>query len=243
MAPYRRYLRADDRPFARFASSLDRRRMLLSFAASLSRAREESARRIQSPTASEQVTAPRVCCAQAPEHFLGASQWILRGGCGVSLFSVMLSAVLFASDDSPGTKRRVNSETHTELEEKEKSGQENSEGGILKCTETSAMQIESPEHDDRDNSSPATLEELAAESPMASTGGGEGTAVEGGSRGGAEGEAAGDTPSTGQTQWLIMTKNAAQAKCKELESQLAATKEELTKRDTRFDKRQKRDRR
>lgn len=48
-----------------------------------------------------------------------------------------------------------------------------------------------------------------------------------------EGEAAAETPSTEQTQWLIMTKNAAQAKCRELESQLASTREELTKRDTR----------
>lgn len=37
-----------------------------------------------------------------------------------------------------------------------------------------------------------------------------------------------------QQQWLSIGKRAAEAKCTELEKQLAATREELTKRDTRF---------
>lgn len=55
-----------------------------------------------------------------------------------------------------------------------------------------------------------------------------------GSGSAAEGGAAGERPSTEQTQWLMMSKNAAQAKCKELESQLKSTREELAKRDIRF---------
>lgn len=96
--------------------------------------------------------------------------------------------------------------------------------------------------DGRDNNSrssemtPATLEKSAAGPPTAvPTGGGEGERVAGESGSAGEGEAAGEMPSTEQTQWLIMTKNASQAKCKELESQLASTREELTKRETRLD--------
>eukprot|EP00903_Cladosiphon_okamuranus_P005449 g5434.t1 len=82
---------------------------------------------------------------------------------------------------------------------------------------------------------PATLlEESAAGVPTAAPAGGgrEGERVAGGLGSAGEGEAAGEMPSTEQTQWLIMKWNAAQARCKELESILASTREELTKRDT-----------
>eukprot|EP00752_Nemacystus_decipiens_P011000 g9774.t1 len=96
------------------------------------------------------------------------------------------------------------------------------------------MKLEHTEdRDGRDNSgSSANPQQSAAVSPTAaSTGGDEGEAVLGAPENPGDGEAVGEMPSTEQTQWLIMTKNAAQARCKELESQLASTREELTKRD------------
>lgn len=97
--------------------------------------------------------------------------------------------------------------------------------------------------DGRDNSSEMTprhsFEEPAAIPPTtASTGVGEGggRAAAGGSGSAGEGEAAGEMPSTEQTQWLIMSKNRQASMCTELASQLASTREELSKRDTRFAK-------
>ena len=63
---------------------------------------------------------------------------------------------------------------------------------------------------------------------------GEEARVEGQSGSAGEGEAAGEAPSTEQARWLVMSKNSAQARCKELESLLASTREELTKRETRL---------
>lgn len=67
------------------------------------------------------------------------------------------------------------------------------------------------------------------------------TRGEGGEAGGSDTlESSGEISSspsanTGQVQqWLVIGKNAAESKCTELEKQLAATREELTKRDTRF---------
>lgn len=97
--------------------------------------------------------------------------------------------------------------------------------------------------DGRDNSSSSSEMTMAAPHKSAdippsaaSTGGGGGGAAAGGSESAGGGEAAEEKPSVEQTQWLIMSKNVAQARCKELESQLASTREELTKRDTRFAK-------
>lgn len=77
-----------------------------------------------------------------------------------------------------------------------------------------------------------------AELPAPALFGGESRGGGGGAEGdlesGGEGEALGDkTPSKEQTQWLMLAKAQKEKQCTELALQLAAAREEITKRDTR----------